>query len=430
MIQKLLNVVNDIKSMIRNTKYKKAIKNIAENQEGTKLFIDLGSSYIKASIGETYISFRASVREALNNELTIQENALNLNGVNYIVSENNLDVGNYTLKSSKENLNVLIAYSILLLSKKVKINYNNIEVYTMLPFNQIGNNKLSKVINGIYDIKDLKGNKIKCNVTTKYIGVEGENSYKYFNTVYGNKCDNTIVLNFGNSTVDCLVMDNTNNSRQEIMTINQGTNLLFPNYLKYLPHVPNSSLLGTFLKSGKFKFTKEEEKQIHKENILYLKSILFDIESLIKKCNMYSLNIVICGGGAIALHRAIKELIGDRYNIILPSETDCIYSDLKGLKIICNDNIDNIIQDIKPNDTEETPKETKDNIIEIKDTKKNNFDMFIMLREQGYSINQIYDNNLLPLALSSLKIYDSKYKKLLKEQEKELIKNNQLELAI
>ena len=424
------NIINSIKDMIRKTKYKKAIKNIAENQEGTKLFIDLGSSYIKASIGETYISFRASVREALNNELTIQENALNLNGVNYIVSENNLDVGNYTLKSSKENLNVLIAYAILLLSKKVKINYNNIEVYTMLPFNQIGNNKLSKVINGIYDIKDLKGNKIKCNITTKYIGVEGENSYKYFNTVYGNKCDNTIVLNFGNSTVDCLVMDNTNNSRQEIMTINQGTNLLFPNYLKYLPHVPNSSLLGTFLKSGKFKFTKEEEKQIHKENLLYLKSILFDIESLIKKCNMYSLNIIICGGGAIALHRAIKELLSDRYNIILPSVEDCIYSDLKGLKVICNDNIDNIIKDIKSNDTEEAPKETKDNIIEIKDTKKNNFDMFIMLREQGYSINQIYDNNLLPLALSSLKIYDSKYKKILKEQEKELIKNNQLELAI
>lgn len=423
------NIIDSIKDMIRKTKYKKAINNIAENQEGTKLFIDLGSSYIKASIGETYISFRASVREALNNELTIQENALNLNGVNYIVSENNLDVGNYTLKSSKENLNVLIAYSILLLSKKVKINYNNIEIFTMLPFNQIGNNKLSKVINGIYDIKDLKGNKIKCNVTTKYIGVEGENSYKYFNTVYGNKCDNTIVLNFGNSTVDCLVMDNTNNSRQEIMTINQGTNLLFPNYLKYLPHVPNSSLLGSFLKSGKFKFSKEEEKQIHKENLLYLKSILFDIESLIKKCNMYSLNIIICGGGSIVLHRALKELIGDRYNIILPSETDCIYSDLKGLKIICN-NIDNVIEDIKPNETEEATKETKDNIIDIKDTKKSNFDMFVILRNQGYSINQIYDNNLLPLALSSLKIYDSKYKKILKEQEKELIKNNQLELAI
>lgn len=424
------NIINSIKDMIRKTKYKKAIHNIAENQEGTKLFVDLGSSYIKASIGDEYISFRASVREALNNELTIQENALNLNGINYIVSENNLDVGNYTLKSNKENLNVLIAYAILLLSKKVKINYNNIEVYTMLPFNQIANNKLSKVINGIYDIKDLKGNKIKCNVTTKYIGVEGENSYKYFNTVYGNKCDNTIVLNFGNSTVDCLVMDNTNNSRQEIMTINQGTNLLFPNYLKYLPHVPNSSLLGSFLKGGKFKFTKEEEKQIHKENILYLKSILFDIESLIKKCNMYSLNIIICGGGAIALHGAIKELLSDKYNIILPSVEDCIYSDLKGLKVICNDNIDNIIEDIKPNDTEETPKETKDNIIDMKDTKKNNFDMFIMLREQGYSINHIYDNNLLPLALSSLKIYDSKYKKLLKEQEKELLKSGQLELAI
>lgn len=66
----------------------------------------------------------------------------------------------------------------------------------------------------------------------------------------------------------------------------------------------------------------------------------------------------------------------------------------------------------------------------MKDTKKNNFDMFIMLRNQGYSINHIYDNNLLPLALSSLKIYDSKYKKLLKEQEKELLKSGQLELAI
>ena len=185
-VKKLLNAVNEIKSVIRKVKYNKAIKNISENTEGTKLFIDLGSSYIKASIGENYISFRASVREALNNELTIQDNALNLNGVNYIVSENNLDVGNYTLKSNKENLNVLIAYAILLLSKKVKINYNNIELYTMLPFNQIGNNKLSKVINGIYNIKDLKGNIIKCNVTTKYIGVEGENSYKFFSSVYGN----------------------------------------------------------------------------------------------------------------------------------------------------------------------------------------------------------------------------------------------------
>ena len=92
------------------------------------------------------------------------------------------------------------------------------------------------------------------------------------------------------------------------------------------------------------------------------------------------------------------------------------------------------MEDIKPNAPEETetPEDKKENnnIIDIQKPKKNTFDMFVILREQGYSLKHIYDNNLLPLTYNSLKNYNCKYKKLLKEQEKELLKSGQLELAI
>lgn len=52
MVKDLLQAIRKIRSKI---KYKKVIKNI--NNNGTQLFIDLGSSNIKASIGSEYIYF-------------------------------------------------------------------------------------------------------------------------------------------------------------------------------------------------------------------------------------------------------------------------------------------------------------------------------------------------------------------------------------
>lgn len=436
-IKGLVEKVRGIRNRLR---YNKVIKNV--DTDGTQLFIDIGSSSIKASIGNEYITFRASIREVTNrNELTIANNVICVDDKYFVIAESNTPVQNVNLKCDKKNLNVLVLYAVKLLKEKIgNIDLSNIQVNTMLPFNQLGStDNLEKVINGMYNVQDLKGNEVTINLTLNQVMCEGETSLVYFNSVNSNKCDNTVILNFGNSTIDGITFDNIQNARQELITINQGTNLLFTNYLKYLPHIPNSSLLGSFLKSGKFKFTKEEQKGINLENELYLKSIWYDVESLIKKVNPYSTNIIITGGGAMVLHEAIREVLGDRYNIILPSKEDAIYSDLKGLKLICsnsnNDIVSNNNKDVTINESgngnnEEMTIDNNSNVFidnkslvtndqaekvtsnKVTDKKKSNFDLFITLRDSGYSLKQIYENNLLELSYGTLKNYNSKYKKI------------------
>lgn len=76
MVRCLIEKVRGIRNKCR---YSKAIKNT--DADGTQLFIDIGSSSIKASIGNEYINFRASIREVTNhNELTIANNVIGVNG--------------------------------------------------------------------------------------------------------------------------------------------------------------------------------------------------------------------------------------------------------------------------------------------------------------------------------------------------------------
>lgn len=104
MIRDLVQAIREIRKKI---KYKKVMKNI--NNDGTQLFIDLGSSSIKASIGSEYITFRASIREVTNrNELTIANNVICVDGKWYVIGENNIPVQNVNLKCDKDNLNILI----------------------------------------------------------------------------------------------------------------------------------------------------------------------------------------------------------------------------------------------------------------------------------------------------------------------------------
>lgn len=67
MIRGLVEKVRGIRSKI---KCNRVIKNT--NADGVQLFVDIGSSSIKALIGNEYINFRDSIREVTNrNELTI-----------------------------------------------------------------------------------------------------------------------------------------------------------------------------------------------------------------------------------------------------------------------------------------------------------------------------------------------------------------------
>ena len=137
------------------------------------------------------------------------------------------------------------------------------------------------------------------------------------------------------------------------------------------------------------------------------------------------------------LHEAIREVLEDRY----PSKEDAIYSDLKGVELICsngnNNSISNNNKDVTINNNGNSNNEeitiddnnngnnkiinnkslvTSDQdekVISNKVTtkKKSNFDLFITLRESGYSLKQIYENKLLELSYFTLKNYNCKYKK-------------------
>ena len=73
-----------------------------DSLEGTQLFIDIGSSSIKASIGNEYVIFRASIREVTNkNELTIANNVICVDSKWFVIGENNTPVQNVVLKYSK-----------------------------------------------------------------------------------------------------------------------------------------------------------------------------------------------------------------------------------------------------------------------------------------------------------------------------------------
>ena len=102
MIRGLVKKIRGIRSVI---KCNSVIKNT--DADSVQLFLDIGSSSIKASIANEYINFRASIREVTNrNELTIANNVIGVNGRCFVIGENNTPVQNLNLKYQKENVNL------------------------------------------------------------------------------------------------------------------------------------------------------------------------------------------------------------------------------------------------------------------------------------------------------------------------------------
>ena len=85
-----------------------------------------------------------------------------------MIGENNTPVQNVNLKYQKEKLNGIVIYAIKILSEKVKTDLANVQVCTMLPFNQLNTrDKLEKVINlfvtlreQCYSLKRIYENKL------------------------------------------------------------------------------------------------------------------------------------------------------------------------------------------------------------------------------------------------------------------------------
>lgn len=391
----LRRIKNKIEDVLRKFKYRK-IKKL--NNSSEIVFVDLGASSIKMSYKGELITFRSSIRKVLDkNEITIQKNAINVNGEWFIVGESTQTTGNYEYKYEKEYLEVLILFGLSMLKDKVRNISNDLKVNILLPYNQIHTKKqLSNKIDGIYQVRNNL-HEFETALTLNKVFVEGETSKVYFEKNY-NTGGNTCIVNIGYSTTD-IALYNTLNCREQISSINIGTNNLLSQYLKYTK-APTSSVLNTWLNDG-YTFNKEEYKNISMVNEEYIKTLWNDIyNGVIKLSNPGNTNVVFCGGGALLLLDEFKQSIPKEYNVKVLNDIECIYSDLLGMILLSNERINTI--EIKE---EEAPEPTPP-----RKNKVSNFDKFKELKEQGYTNEEIA--RVTHLAPQTIRNYQSKLNKL------------------
>lgn len=389
----LRRIKNKIEDIIRKFKYRKIKK---FNNSNETVFVDLGASSIKMSYKGELITFRSSIRKVYdNNEITIQKNSINVNGEWFVVGESTQATGNYEYKYEKEYLEVLILFGLSIIKEKVRSISNDLKVNILLPYNQIHTKKqLSNKIDGIYQLRNNL-HEFDLALTLNKVFVEGETSKVYFEKNY-NTGGNTCVVNIGYSTTD-IALYNTLNCREQIISINIGTNNLLSQYLKYTK-APTSSVLNTWLNDG-YTFNKEEYKNISMVNEEYIKTLWNDIyNGVIKLSNPGNTNVVFCGGGALLLLNEFKQSIPREYNIKVLNDIECIYSDLLGMILLSNEkvNIENYECDYEP----EPPRKSK----------VSNFDKFKELKEQGYTNEEII--RITNLAPQTIRNYQSKLNKL------------------
>ena len=389
----LRRIKNKIEDIIRKFKYRKIKK---FNNSNETVFVDLGASSIKMSYKGELITFRSSIRKVYNkDEITIQKNAINVNGEWFIVGESTISTGNYEYKYQKEYLEVLILFGLSMIKEKVKSISNDLKVNILLPYNQIHTKKqLGNKIDGIYEVRNNLY-EFDLALTLNKVFVEGETSKVYFEKNY-NTGGNTCVVNIGYSTTD-IALYNTLNCREQITSINIGTNNLLSQYLKYTK-APTSSILNTWLNDG-YTFNKEEYKNISMVNEEYIKTLWNDIyNGVIKLSNPGNTNVVFCGGALLLLDE-FKQSIPKEYNVKVLNDIECIYSDLLGMILLSNERINTI--EIKEEAPEPTPP---------RKNKVSNFDKFKELKEQGYTNEEIA--RVTHLAPQTIRNYQSKLNKL------------------
>ena len=340
MKQVVRGLIDKIQSIRNKVRYNKIKRNI--NNTNDTVYVDLGASNIKMSYRGELITFRSSIRKVLvEDEITVQKNAIRCNGCWYIVGESNQPTGNYEYKYQKEYLEVLILFGLSMLKDKVNGIGENLKVNALVPFNELSTKKkLADKINGVYEvnyINTLGMQGFNTSITLGNIFVEGEASKVYIEKSLNTK-GNLCVVNIGYSTTEAILV-NTLGNRENFISINIGTNNLMSQYLKYTK-ASTSSILSSWLNDG-YTFSKDEARAIAEVNKQYISTLWNDIyNGVIKLSNPINTSIVFVGGGVNLLLDSFKDAIPKEYNIktLIPLENS--YSDPLGMILLSNDTIE------------------------------------------------------------------------------------------
>lgn len=326
------------KNIFRNRRDK-----IKFSSECNKCFVDLGASKIKIWVNGKLISYRSSIREVDQREITNQKSAIKVNDKWFIVGENAIDPGAYDYKYQKPNWEVLILYGIMLLKEELK--GNDIEINMLLPYTQLSTDKYFKKVlnNAKWNLSNSRGEELTLNTNLNKVLTEGDSSKYYIDKVLSLK-GNVVVVNIGYSTTDIAAFNNMN-CREKVLSINSGMNTLLVDYLEHTG-ASFSSELGAWLDDG-YIWTSDEEKALEQANNAYIGKIINDLYlGVLRLCNPQNTSIVFCGGGAMALGKSLKSAIANNHNLkkykaITLKNYDAIYTDLLGAIIWVNDNQNN-----------------------------------------------------------------------------------------
>lgn len=306
--------INKIKQLFQKR------KTAMNNSDSEAVYVDLGASSIKMSYKGKFITFRSSVRQATDEEVTFQSNKIRVDGKWYIIGESATPTGNYKFKYMKENLHVLVLYGLKLL----EFNHEYAELHVLLPYNELGTTKeLNSKLSNTYQLHDVR---IKLQVQKVY--VEGESSKHYISNKLKLKGKNVCVVNIGYSTTD-IALFSSSGYREKVLSLSMGTNAILSEVAGYT-QAPTSSILNSWLVDG-YKFTKDEQVQVSSVTSRFLSMIKSDLESTVfKVANPQNLVIVWCGGGSQLLHHEIDKVFKGYSCKVLDVE-DAIYTDLKGM---------------------------------------------------------------------------------------------------
>lgn len=305
--------INKIKQLFKK-------KQAQEQVSSEAVYVDLGASSIKMSYKGKFITFRSSVRQATDEEVTFQSNKIRVDGKWYIIGESATPTGNYKFKYMKENLHVLVLYGLKLL----EFNHEYAELHVLLPYNELGTTKeLNSKLSNTYQLHDTR---IKLQVQKVY--VEGESSKHYISNKLKLKGKNVCIVNIGYSTTD-IALFSSSGYREKVLSLSMGTNAILSEVAGYT-QAPTSSILNSWLVDG-YKFTKDEQVQVSSVTSRFLSMIKSDLESTVfKVANPQNLVIVWCGGGSQLLHSEIDKVFKGYSCKVLDVE-DAIYTDLKGM---------------------------------------------------------------------------------------------------
>lgn len=343
-------------------------KQAHEQVSSDAVYVDLGASSIKMSYKGKFITFRSSVRQATDEEVTFQDNKIQVDGKWYIIGESSTPTGNYKFKYMKDNLHVLVLYGLKLL----EFEQDEAQLHILLPYTELHTTKeLNAKLCSTYQLHDVK---VKLHVAKVY--VEGESSKHYISQKLKLKGKNVCVVNIGYSTTD-IALFSSNGYREKMVSLSMGTNAIMSEVVSHT-QAPTSSILNSWLVDG-YRFTKDEQSHVSHVTSRFLSMIKNDLESTVfKVANPQNLVIIWCGGGSQLVQSEIDKVFKGYSCKVLDVE-DSIYTDLKGM-----------IELHHPATDEEkvlTKEEREQKIIELKSQGHKNSEIAKMLRCSESTVN-------------------------------------------